>query len=335
MDIILLIDASSSAKTALDSVKDDLIKFVRNVTSTYNVGIGIYGSEEKFDASGFSVLQTMTSNAENAVQALQNIPVFPDGPRTSIQALSALLGERNVPGASEKFGFLSRERAFILVGNSPGREIPCDAPYFTDIRQSLSRDPIPPFTTHRIMTASIGTPGLNSALPSLHCDNYNIPEARDPIAEGQAAAISDPDGEVQTPLTFDKLYATFDRNRRLPFGGYAPAPGEAWGRRVWVTQNTTGREFPFFQMPFPVPQSDGCNERVRLTTPVPWAVPHQIPTDQVGKIRLSLAPGGCSNGRFTCEVVIKDSRVGHFSSPSSFLSILDGHVHIVKVNALC
>ncbi|KAI0564332.1 von Willebrand factor type A protein [Gracilaria domingensis] len=315
-DAIFLIDASNSTRNALHAVKPQLIQLLRNVSQTYNVGVGIYGSEQSFDARGFSVIQTVTSNVEEAVQALDNIPLLPDGPRSSMQALATLVGVRTVTGAVESFGFRSRNKMFILVGDTPGREVPCDASFYTNIRQMLR--------IGNIAAVSIGSPGLNAALPPLHCESSAIPEARAPIQEGQAADMIH--GEVvHPPVTFEALFRAYDQSRRFPPPrGFFPN----YGRNVWVTQNATTSRFGFFQMPVPLPLSDGCNERVQLSTPVPWPQPLQVPTQEMGTVRLSVEPLACRNGSFTCEVVIKDARRGQFSTPSS--PRLDGHVHVVK-----
>lgn len=323
-DVIFLFDASTSTRPSLDALKKDLIRFIRNVSSTYNVGIGLYGSEQSFGAAGYSVLQTVTPHSEEAVQALHNIPMLPDGPRTSMLALATLIGLRTVEGGIPNFGFRSQERIFLLIGDTPGREVPCDAPSFSDIRHDIINRRGP---SNIILTASIGSPGLNAAISALPCNYHTIPEALNPIQAEQASDITIRGGQVMTPVTFDTLYTTYHQIRSYPPRGYFPN----WGRAVTVTQNTTSRGFGYFQMPVPIPQSDGCNERVILSTPVSWPVPLQFPTKEVGTIQLALAPWACRNGSFTCEVVIKDVRRNIIGTPSS--RNFDGHVHIVKVNA--
>lgn len=323
IDVIFLLDASASARPSLDALKNDLIRLIRNVSSTYNVGVGIYGSEQFFGAAGYSVLQAVTTNSEAAVQALHNIPTLSDGPRSSIQALAALFGLRTVEGGMPDFGFRSRERIFFLIGDTPGREVACDATSFSDIRWELKYRR----GSNRLITASIGKPGLNAAIDAGGCANGSIGEALKPIAGGQGAAISVRGGQVGSPVQFDSLHASYAQVRSYPPRGYLPG----WGRVVTVTQNTTARAFGYAQMVGPVAQSDGCNERVLLSIADGWAFPLQLPTRRTGRVRLALAPVACRNGSFSCEVVIRDWRRNVMGTPSS--RNVDGHVHIVKVNA--
>ena len=323
IDVVILLDASASSRASVNSIKPALTSFIRRLGGVSDVGMTVFGGEQSFNETGFQLVQPVTPDVNATISALDNLPTVPDGPRSTLQALQGLISNARF------FNFSARRRIIILVGDTPGRDLPCDSFRAIDFRANVVNRLSSFDSSTAVIAINAGSPGLDAGLPPLGCDNFNVLEAVAPVSPGQASFLATrTGGELITDVSGDTLFNVFDRVRGIrPNGFFA----ERWGRVVNIIPESTLSAFPFFQQPVPPPLTDGCNDRVKVSIPGPIPELLKFPTDVISKVRLELADGVCKNGSFICDVTIKDFRVGFPRTGSSNLA--DGNVQIIKIVA--
>ncbi|PXF43248.1 hypothetical protein BWQ96_07021 [Gracilariopsis chorda] len=308
-DVVLLIDTSSSTRPHLKAIKNELSSFVRQLNGSAKVGVAVYGSEESYDESGLSVLSAVTDYVDPALEALESIPETVDGTRTTITALKTL--SSSVAGLNLR----GNKRIIVLIGDRPGREPDC--------RNGYNRDMVLPSST--MISVSLGSDGLNSALPAPSaCMNGSYYDPS-PIAVGQARDIVNrTNGEVVEIVTAASLLWAVDTVRRRPVYWYNRPPGS--------NIRVSSASFPLYRGPYTPPvqrYSNGCGNKVYLrTSGLPAFI--SAPAEVTASVHVALPKGVCIHGPFTCEIrVVEIRRGGEY--PSSW-SIPFEHFEVIKIH---
>ncbi|CAN8068278.1 unnamed protein product [Agarophyton chilense] len=305
IDVVLLIDASSSTRPRLNAVKNQLVSFVRQLSGRARVAVAIYGGEDSFDETGMKVLSAASEDVQLALNALESIPTFPDGVRTTLTALHSVV-------TSQELSLLRERSMIVLLGDTPGREPEC--------RYQLSRSAISNelygFTSgFSVIPVSLGGVGLDAALaPISPCSNGYGSQDPQPVAAGQASNLAEQTkGEVIQSITTSNLFDAVDRVRRNPARTHQAKPGA----EIYIS---TASVEPVNQPYYPRQERiNGCGDRI--TTSV-TGVPRYVsePFLNTGSLRLALAQGACRRGGFECQIRIMDhvrgyESMSHWSRP--------------------
>ncbi|KAI0563521.1 von Willebrand factor A-like protein [Gracilaria domingensis] len=290
LDVVLLIDASESTKPRLDAVKNELSSFVTQLNGTAKVAVAAYGGEDSFDEKGLQVLSPAEEDVQPALDALENIPTFPDGVRTTLTALSSIQRYRS------DLSLQGWRTIVVLIGDTPGREPECSLEFDRDeVARSLFG-----FTSGiSVIPASLGGPGLDGDLaPVQPCANGLGPTEPQEVAAGQASKIAErTEGEVVSSITATNLWEAVDRVRRKPNRSHQSRPGSVFS--IADTQNV----LPSYML-------QTCTSKMNvITTNIPDFV--SAPSQITGKVRLELKPGICQRGPFNCSLTIGDRVTGN------------------------
>eukprot|EP00737_Agarophyton_chilense_P004028 gb/GEZJ01004888.1/.p1 GENE.gb/GEZJ01004888.1/~~gb/GEZJ01004888.1/.p1 ORF type:complete len:491 (-),score=41.49 gb/GEZJ01004888.1/:110-1402(-) len=294
LHVLLLIDASAPS-SQINALKPEMVSLLRKLEGTAEVSVAIYGAEQEFDSSGYSVLAAKSDDVTQAIQALDGIPQKADGARTTLTALRSLV-HNGILRASKD--------VVLLIGDTPGREPECGVGFD---RIQTANELYSVHTGAVLLPVSIGTPGLDGALPAPEaCPNSYI-ETK-PIDENQASYIaSHTQGEVIETVTADEMLQAIDRARRKDGRIHQRPPGS------YISVSTA--RFPNIVGPFTVPEqfqtySNGCEERVIATlTGVSGFV--SAPAQTNAKLKLDLPLTACLEGPFSCEVRIVERQQGY------------------------
>ncbi|KAI0559379.1 von Willebrand factor A-like protein [Gracilaria domingensis] len=326
LGVLLLIDASAP-RSQLNAIKPELVSLLRKLDGTAKVSVAIYGAEQEFDSSGYSLLAAASDDINPAIQALDNIPQKAEGPRTTLTALTSL-----TTGSFYIGGF---KGVTILIGNAPGREPECS---FGIDRVQTAYDMFTPYTGMVVLPVSLGTPGLDAALPAPdvatpeRCSNMFIEPHS--VAEGQASYLAaQTQGEVIEIITADEIFQAIDRARRTPGTTHQNPPGSTISVSTARFPSHVG-PYPWYSVP---PQSqtysNGCEERVAATLRgVSGFV--SAPAEKSGKVRLELPTVACRSGPFSCEVRIVERVQGEeMVSHNSHRVMPVVKYNVIKINA--
>ncbi|KAI0566318.1 von Willebrand factor A-like protein [Gracilaria domingensis] len=291
VDVILLIDATASVKPHLQAIKPELISFLNNIEDGMGVGVAVYGAEQFFDSSGKSILSAVDADVNKAIQALDRIPEYADGPRTTLRALEELKGS--------DMGTRGRRQIVFLIGDSPGREPECGS---SMTRDTVAWDIFGYSSSVSVIPISVGQPGLDAGLPEPPtCPNNEYVNTA-PIAQGQATFFaSNTAGVVIDTVTAETLASALDTVRRNPLMPSAQPPGSSIG--------VTTARLPIYSGPYTPPfqaYTNGCEDAVLVDVN---GIPDFISAPNVvnATITLRLKPGVCGRGvRRPCEVRIRE-----------------------------
>ncbi|KAI0561413.1 von Willebrand factor A-like protein [Gracilaria domingensis] len=298
LDVVLLIDASESAKPRLNAVKNELSSFVRQLNGTAHVGVAVYGGEDSFDEEGMQVLSPAEENVQSALDALENIPTFPDGVRTTLTALSSIQRYPN------PLSLRLWRTIVVLIGDTAGREPECSLQMDRDRISGTLFD----FSNGiSVIPASLDEPGLDGALPPIQpCANSYLPTEAQPVAAGQASKIAeDTGGEVVSSITATVLLGAIDSVRRNPNRAHQTRPGA----EIYIsTASVVPVNLPYYEVVEPI---NGCEDKVIVTT---TGIPEDFvsePAHFTGKVKLDLPAGICQRGPFSCTIRVMDHERGH------------------------
>ncbi|PXF40625.1 hypothetical protein BWQ96_09656 [Gracilariopsis chorda] len=313
-DIVMLVDASQSTRAKLNNVKEQLKSFVRTLGDVGNVSVAFYGGESDMGETGYSVALKATSDVNRAAEALDNIPIVADGPRTSITAMWSIMQHQD---GTIPLGLFANRRIIVLVGDTPGREPECRHGIKSD-RMSFSSQ------RTRVMVVNLASPGLNAALPAPAACGYITSAA---IPEGQGTRLADTsEGELISQVTSSKLRESILKLRMNAANGL-----HGKGSHISVLSKT------YTYTEYTCPSSfcartittKGCDDRVIIRKSNIPDFAHG-PVQMTGKISLSLPAGICQRGPFYCEVEVKE-RLERFSY--SHWSLPQRHTHLIGVKA--
>ncbi|KAI0563491.1 von Willebrand factor A-like protein [Gracilaria domingensis] len=303
LDVVLLIDASESTKPKLDAMKNELISFVQQLNGTANVGVVVYGGENSFDEKGMTILSKAEGDIRSALNALENIPSFPDGPRTSLTALLS------IQRYAQELLLRRRRTIIVLIGDTPGREPECS--------NQLGRDTVSEYLASfihdkfSVISVSLGTPGLDAALPPIpSCANDSVPADPQGVEPGQASKIAqETDGEVVQSITATAFLRAVDIVRRKPNRGYQNRPGA----RIFISTETWNPPPGYLiSYPWAEPRLAGCDDKVIVNvTGISEYVSE--PAQTTGKVKLDLPYGICQSGPFNCTIRLVDIVRGYES----------------------
>ncbi|CAN8066706.1 unnamed protein product [Agarophyton chilense] len=297
LDVVLLLDASESARARLNAVKSELLSFVRQLEGTAHIGVAIYGGEQSFDEKGIQVLSAAKEDVQSALTALENIPTFPDSPRTTLTAL------HSVQNSGAALSLRRWRTIVVLVGNTPGREPECGALFD---RNSI---PISLYSNSdgiSVIPANLGEPGLDAILPPMQqCSNGFGPSEPQAVEAGQASKIAEKtQGEVINSVRADVLIDAVDRVRRRPNRTHQRKAGAQISISTASVEPVNRPYYPRRERVI------GCEDKVIVSsTGVPQFVSE--PSRITGKVKLELPTGICQRGPFSCTIRVIDQVQGH------------------------
>ncbi|KAI0560257.1 von Willebrand factor A-like protein [Gracilaria domingensis] len=295
LDVVLLIDASESTKPRLDAVKNQLSSFVRQLNGTAKVAVAAYGGEDSFDEKGLQVLSAAEEDVQSALSALENIPTFPDGVRTTLTAL------RSIQRYRSDLSLRGWRTIVVLIGDTPGREPECSLGFDRD---EVSRSLFGFTSGISVIPASLGGAGLDGDLaPVQPCANGLGPTEPQEVAAGQASMIAEQtNGEVVSYISAYILWGAVDRVRRKRNRAHQSRPGADF----YVVDTEVVDPL---HMPPPDRMQQRCAFKMRVST-LNLPIFESSPSQNTGLVRLELHPGICQRGPFNCSLSLIDHVTG-------------------------
>eukprot|EP00178_Gracilaria_changii_P003003 TRINITY_DN14402_c0_g5_i1.p1 TRINITY_DN14402_c0_g5~~TRINITY_DN14402_c0_g5_i1.p1 ORF type:complete len:436 (+),score=60.09 TRINITY_DN14402_c0_g5_i1:142-1449(+) len=292
IDVVLLIDAAESAKPHFEAIKPELVAFLNRLDTSHSLkaGVAVYGPEASLDSSGILALSQMDQDVSKAIEALDRIPEYSEGPRTTFRAIYNI-------GQSLR-AFAARKLVF-LIGNSAAREPDCH--YLN--REVTANDMYGYTASHSIIPISIGAPGLDAALPEpAACPNNPYIETA-PVAAGQATYLAtNTAGEVITDVSAQRLLDAVDSIRRRPPRKNGVPPGSSYSYTTASVPLGDPRVVP----PQFLRYSNGCGNKVSAqVSNLPAFI--SAPNVEIASMELTLKNGVCTAGvPFTCEIRVRE-----------------------------
>lgn len=297
LDVVFIIDGSPSMRPRLSSIKNEMVKLFRKIGKDLpspqgppRIGVVAYGGETSFDKTGYRMIQKLTENVDQAVEALDRIPITLDAPRSTLAALNTLSRD----GRQLLGGLRGPRSVFVLIGDKAGREPNCMYSSSRDSTEGYLRS-----SEISLVAVNMGEPGLDAALPPVQPCKPGDSAA--PVPANQASDLASKTfGASLNGFNAIKLWEVIDKTRRRDAFPYPPRSFISISKFISSVRSPIG--------PPPPPPYTGCKERVTITTERPLGL-LSGPTNFDTKVTVATAPGACDNGTFTCNIQVLDSRV--------------------------